>query len=82
MSEKVALENLSFEQALLELEQIVGHMEQGDIPLEQALANFERGVSLARHSQQKLSQAEQKVKILLSQQQDAPLSDFTPDSED
>ena len=82
MSEKVALENLSFEQALLELEQIVGHMEQGDIPLEQALANFERGVSLARHSQKKLSQAEQKVKILLSQQQDAPLSDFTPDSED
>ena len=82
MSEKTALDNLSFEQALLELEQIVSHMEQGDIPLEQALANFERGVQLARHSQSKLSQAEQKVKILMSQQADADLDDFNADSQD
>ncbi len=76
MSEKQPLESMSFEQALLELENIVGQMEQGDIPLEQALENFERGVQLARHSQGKLSQAEQKVKILMSQQADAELQDF------
>jgi len=50
-----------------ELESIVNQMEQGELPLEDALQSFERGIQLARHSQQKLKQAEQKVQVLMSQ---------------
>ena len=60
-------ESLSFEQSMQELETLVSKMEQGDLPLEDALQSFERGIQLARHSQQKLKDAEQKVQILTSQ---------------
>lgn len=62
-----ALDELSFEQAMSELEHIVGQLEQGDLPLEQSLQQFERAVALSRVSQQKLQQAEQKVSVLLRQ---------------
>jgi exodeoxyribonuclease VII small subunit len=60
-------ESLSFEQSMQELETLVSKMEQGDLPLEDALQSFERGIQLARHSQQKLKDAEQKVQILTNQ---------------
>ena len=71
----------SFETALTELEQIVTRLESGDLPLEEALSEFERGVQLARQGQTKLQQAEQRVQILLSEQDEAPLNPFTPDAE-
>ena len=71
----------SFETALTELEQIVTRLESGDLPLEEALSEFERGVQLARQGQTKLQQAEQRVQILLSDQEEAPLTPFTPDAE-
>ncbi|MFO6427474.1 exodeoxyribonuclease VII small subunit [Escherichia coli] len=70
----------SFE-ALSELEQIVTRLESGDLPLEEALNEFERGVQLARQGQAKLQQAEQRVQILLSDNEDASLTPFTPDNE-
>lgn len=71
----------SFETSLTELEQIVTRLESGDLPLEEALSEFERGVQLARQGQTKLQQAEQRVQILLSEQEEAPLTPFTPDAE-
>lgn len=71
----------SFETALTELEQIVTRLESGDLPLEEALSEFERGVQLARQGQTKLQQAEQRVQILLSEQDAAPLTPCTPDAE-
>jgi len=71
----------SFETALTELEQIVTRLESGDLPLEEALSEFERGVELGRQGQMKLQQAEQRVQILLSEQDEAPLTPFTPDAE-
>ncbi|BET40672.1 MULTISPECIES: exodeoxyribonuclease VII small subunit [Atlantibacter] len=71
----------SFETALQELEQIVSRLESGALPLEEALNEFERGVQLARQGQVKLQQAEQRVQILLSESEDAPLSPFQPDAE-
>ncbi|AOS95770.1 Exodeoxyribonuclease 7 small subunit [Microbulbifer aggregans] len=65
----------TFEQALEELEQLVERLEAGDLPLEEALADFERGVKLTRECQQKLASAEQKVKVLMEQNgtvQEAP----------
>lgn len=57
-------ENLSFEEALNELESLVEQLEQGDLSLEQSLKSFERGVGLTRSCQQALKEAEQKVSIL------------------
>ena len=71
-------ENMAFEAALDELDAIVNELESGDIPLEDALKKFERGISLARNSQLKLTQSEQRVEILLHADDNAPLTDFEP----
>jgi len=54
-----------FEQALAELEALVARLERGDLPLEEALKTFERGVALTRHCQGSLKAAQQRVEILL-----------------
>lgn len=54
-----------FERALSELESLVERLERGDLPLEDALKTFERGVELTRHCQTSLKAAQQKVEILL-----------------
>ncbi|MFC3032477.1 exodeoxyribonuclease VII small subunit [Pseudoalteromonas fenneropenaei] len=64
-------ENLSFEQAMEELATIVTEMEQGDMALDQALKQFERGIGLANASAKRLQQAEQKVAILMNNDPDA-----------
>jgi exodeoxyribonuclease VII small subunit len=74
-------ENLSFEQALEELTTIVSEMEQGDLSLEQSLKQFERGIALASTSSGKLQQAEQKVSILMGNDEKAPLTQFDNDME-
>ena len=72
-------ENMSFEAAIGELETIVQRLERGELPLEDALKQFERGISLARSGAQKLQQAEQQVQILLQDSSDAPLTPFNPE---
>lgn len=64
-SEPAATDLPSFEQALSELESLVERLERGDLPLEEALKTFERGVELTRHCQSALRVAQQKVDILL-----------------
>ena len=54
-----------FEQALAELEALVARLERGDLPLDEALKTFERGVELTRHCQDSLKAAQQRVEILL-----------------
>ena len=53
-----------FEQALTELDAIVRTLEQGDLPLEQSLALFERGVTLSRFCHEKLADAEKRIQVL------------------
>ncbi|HBO24219.1 MULTISPECIES: exodeoxyribonuclease VII small subunit [unclassified Providencia] len=72
---------VSFENSLKELEQIVARLESGDLPLEDALNEFERGVQIAKQGQKVLQQAEQRVQILLSDDENKPLDDFSPDTE-
>jgi exodeoxyribonuclease VII small subunit len=54
-----------FEHALAELEALVARLERGDLPLDEALKTFERGVELTRHCQGSLKAAQQRVEILL-----------------
>ena len=54
----------SFEQALAELEALVSQMESGQLPLEQSLAAYKRGVELLQYCQKSLADVEQQVRIL------------------
>jgi exodeoxyribonuclease VII small subunit len=58
------LENLSYEQAIAELESVVAALETGDHRLDAALALYERGQALARHCARLLDQAELKIQSL------------------
>lgn len=66
----------SFEDALNELEALVESMEQGELPLEESLKSFERGIVLTRTCQQALKAAEQKVEILSQNTLDAEPEPF------
>lgn len=70
----------SFEQTLAELEGIVESLERGDLPLEESLRAFERGVGLTRSAQQALESAEQRVRILTEPRAEAEPRPFDPDS--
>ena len=59
----------SFEASLEALEQIVRQLESGDLPLEQSLELFEQGVRLSRECQDRLSQAERRIEVLLRDNQ-------------
>lgn len=74
-------DNMSFEESLHELEHLVQELEQGELPLEQAMKHFERGIALAGAGQKKLEQAEQQIKILKQNDPEAPLSDFGEEDE-
>lgn len=52
---------MSFEDALAELESIVGKLEQGDVGLEESIKVYERGTALKAHCEAKLREAEMKV---------------------
>ncbi|WP_133406024.1 exodeoxyribonuclease VII small subunit [Parashewanella tropica] len=68
--------DLTFEQSLSSLEKIVLELEKGDIPLDDALKQFEQGIALVRQSQQKLEQAQQKISILLDDNGQETLAPF------
>ena len=59
--ETSVLEDLSFEEALQELESAVQRMEEGDLTLEEAIALYERGMRLAQHCNETLDKAELQV---------------------
>ena len=63
--------NITFEEAVKRLEEIIRMLEGGTAPLDESLTLFEEGVSLVKFCNEKLDGAEQKVKMLT----------FTPDGE-
>ena len=65
-NQETVVTSLSFEEALQELEVMVSRLETGDLTLEQALALFERGQTLAAHCSTILNSAELKVEQLTS----------------
>ena len=56
--------NLTFEEAMDKLEEIVSEMERGGIPLEDMMAKFEEGAKMAKYCQEKLSGLKKKMEIL------------------
>ena len=66
------------EKSLEELEALLKELESGELTLEDALAHFERGVTLTRQCQKALQEAEQKVEILLKKSPEAEPEPFDP----
>ena len=60
--------NLSFEAALKQLEEIVTKLERGDVPLEESIAIYERGEALKKHCEALLARAEERVEKIRSQE--------------
>jgi exodeoxyribonuclease VII small subunit len=59
------LKNQSFETALENLQALVEQLESGELPLEDSLAAFENGVTLVKYCNQKLSEVEKKIELLV-----------------
>lgn len=78
---KSKTDDLDFEAAMAELEGLVERMEAGDLPLEETLKQFERGVTLTRQCQSALKEAEQKVQILSGSGENAKAEDFESSDE-
>ena len=55
----------SFESSLAELEEIVGQLENGELPLEKSLELFEQGIKLSRECRDRLSNAERRIEVLM-----------------
>ncbi|HEX2677661.1 MAG TPA: exodeoxyribonuclease VII small subunit [Polyangiales bacterium] len=89
MAEKGVREDtdaLSFEQILERLAVVVEQLEDGEIPLEQALATFEQGIALSRVGQKRLDEAERRIELLLQDEpggalQTRPLKEELDDDE-
>lgn len=71
---------LNFEESLKELDVIVTKLEAGELSLEDSLSAFEKGISLTRECQQHLSTAEQKVSLLIGEEDNLSLVDFDSSS--
>jgi exodeoxyribonuclease VII small subunit len=73
-----------FEAAIAELETVVRKLEEGDLPLEQSLALYERGVQLSRYCHARLEEAERRIDILTDRGdlRPAPASLADPDPDD
>jgi len=65
-----------------ELESLVERLEGGDLPLEDSLKTFERGVTLTRSCQLALKEAEQKVEVLLKKAGQPSMESFTQTTDD
>ena len=62
------VEEMSFEDAIKELETVVGQLERGDVALDESIALYERGAALKARCEAKLKEAEEKVaKITLGE---------------
>ena len=71
----------SFETSLAELEQIVTKLEGGDLPLEESLDLFEKGIKLSRECRTRLTNAERRIEVLMKDADgEIGTQDFDPES--
>ncbi len=76
-NETTEIQELTFEEALRELQSIVDKLETGQVTLEEAIEMYERGVKLSKYCIEKLTQAELRIKkIVKDENQGFTLLDF------
>lgn len=59
---------MTFEEAMAALEQVVNQLERGEVALEESIALYERGAALKAHCSEKLKAAEEKVELIRAQE--------------
>jgi exodeoxyribonuclease VII small subunit len=64
MNNQITIESMTFEQAYHELEETVQRLEAGNLPLEEAIELYQRGMALAQYCNQQLDSAELRIKTL------------------
>ncbi|MCC1482583.1 exodeoxyribonuclease VII small subunit [Roseibaca sp. Y0-43] len=64
MSSETPIDEMSFEAALAELEQVVTRLERGDVPLEDSITLYERGAKLKAHCEARLQAAQMRVEAI------------------
>jgi exodeoxyribonuclease VII small subunit len=74
--EKDDKKEISFEQAMEELEQIVDQLEAGEVPLEEAIQLFQNGMKLSKTCHQKLTYVEQQVSLLIEEEGELVKKEF------
>lgn len=67
-------ENITFEEAMAQLEKITARLEEGDVPLEEALEEYKRGMELSALCHQKLKKAEEELAKLVTNSGDEPFT--------
>ena len=71
----------SFEKSLADLEKIVAKLEDGDLPLEESLELFEKGIKLSRECRSRLTNAERRIEVLMKDSNgDLATEEFSPES--
>jgi len=77
----IAVKDMSFEEAMKALEEVVNRLEGGDVPLEDSIKLYERGAELKAHCQAKLAEAEEKVAAITLNGDGKPTGTAPVDSE-
>ncbi|GGD70048.1 exodeoxyribonuclease VII small subunit [Paenibacillus nasutitermitis] len=79
---KEAQQEVSFEEAMERLEVIVSQLENGDVPLEQAIDLFQEGMKISQLCGAKLEQVEKKIEVLIESEGGLIKKTFAPANED
>ncbi|MBM7555240.1 exodeoxyribonuclease VII small subunit [Halanaerobacter jeridensis] len=70
-------QELSFEEAISQLEEIIENLEDKDISLDEALQKYQQGVKLSKFCSNKLEQAEEKIEIIRDEEGTIELENYT-----
>ena len=79
MTKKEENADITYEQAALELESIVSMIASGDLPLEESIKVFEKGIKLVRICNKKLDDIEKRITLLIEGKDGIIEKDFNPD---
>jgi exodeoxyribonuclease VII small subunit len=72
VTEETPVEEMTFEQAMAELERVVAQLERGDVPLDDSIRLYERGAALKKRCEARLKDAEEKVAAITLDAQGTP----------
>lgn len=72
-------DRLTFEQALQRLEEVVEKLEDGDVPLEQAIELFQEGMALSKRCSGQLNTVEKRIEMLMEENGDWVKKPFAPE---
>ncbi|HLT56639.1 MAG TPA: exodeoxyribonuclease VII small subunit [Bacillota bacterium] len=77
----MASEELTFEEAMKKLEEIVAKLEEGDVPLEKAIAFYQEGMALSKICSDKLKQVQEQMTLIMNEQGETELFNVQEENE-